>query len=178
MKTKAAVIILIVIGVGLLFFANIFRDKPKNNPTPSPTSEQTQSAPSLSPSPAPSVTPSVSRVSKAATCQLAGEIKFVSPNIYQTIGAQITYQNIDDKIRQIFWRSSPNDGVLTIGPNLFEELKIPNGEAEVGVDIRKAANVKVYTLTARINYGQRDAAGVTRVKETSCTGSVKVTMPS
>ncbi len=177
---KSLIILFIVIGAGLLLMANIFRDKPGDD-DPNLTPGQTESSPSLSPTPVASSTPSISLsstpLSKAATCQISGEIKYVGPNIYETKAALIKYQNVDDNIRQIFWTSNPADGALAVGPNLFEELKIPNGEAEVGVDLRKTTNVKSYTLTARINYGQRDANGVVQVKETKCSGLIKVTMP-
>jgi len=151
----------VIIGVGLLVFANFYRDKPGAKETVSP-----------------SATAQPTVISQPATCQLAGEIKFINPNLYETKGAKISYQNVDDIIRQIFWKSSPDDNVLSVGPNLFEDLKVPNGEAEIGVDLRKNTNVKVYTLTASISYGQKDNQGVVvGIKEAKCSGSIKVTMP-
>lgn len=164
-------VIILVIGIGLIVFAQVFRDKPSNtflNPTvsesPIPTASPTQS-----PVPGGSVP-----VSRAAICQISGSIKFINSNLYETIGAKISYKNVDDKIRQIFWKVSPDDGVLSVGPNLFEQLVLPSGEKEVGVALNKESSVNIYTLTASINYGLRNQKGEIEEKIANCTGTITV----
>ena len=60
----------------------------------------------------------------ATTCQIKGEIVFLNKDTYENKGALIAYKNVDDVIRQIYWKADPNDGALTIGPNLFEDLTL------------------------------------------------------
>ncbi len=170
-------IIVLVAGIGLIISANIFQDKFLSNPTsqttPTPSSSE---SPSLTPAPSPSSSPK-SSANIAATCQLSGEIRFISKDLYETIGAKIVYQNVDDKIRQIYWKSNPADGTLTVGPNLFENLAIPNGQSDVGVALVKKSTIKTYTLTASITYGIKRADGFVEEREAQCSGSTKVTMP-
>ncbi len=167
-------IIILIAGVGLIISANIFRDKTSSGisrQTPTPF-ETISILPSPFPSPRPSIPPA-----QAATCQLRGEIRFINQNLYETKDAKITYQNVDDPTRQIFWKSEPNDGVLVIGPNLFEDLSLPSGEREIGVSLKNNPTSKSYTLTAAITYGFKNSNGDTEVKTTNCTGTITVKMP-
>ncbi len=169
-------IIVLVAGLGLIISANIFRDtNPLGNlpvltgsssPPPEPTN---QVVPKPTPKPG-------SSVSLLATCQLGGEIRFKTPNLYETIGAKITYQNVDDPTRQIFWKSEPDDGALTIGPNLFEELPLPSGEREIGVSLKNSPTSKSYTLTAAVSYGARNSNGDIEVRNVDCDGKITVDM--
>lgn len=164
-----------VAGLGLIISANIFRDtNPSGNlsvltQTPSPTLE-----PINQPTPRPTVSPK----SVVATCQLGGEIRFIKQNLYETRGAKITYQNVDDPTRQIFWKSEPNDETLAVGPNLFEELPLPNGQREIGVSLKNNPTSKSYILTAVITYGARNLNGDIEVRNVDCVGKIIVDMSS
>ncbi len=166
---------LILAGFLIFFFGGNFSG-------PNPELVQTSPTPSgtvLVNSTAPTVTPiqkrATSNALKTAACQLSGGIRFIEENLYETKGAKISYQNVDDRIRQIIWRSEPDDGALIVGPNLFEELEIPNGEREVGVSLTKTATARDYILTARITYGFQEN-GRLEVRSADCSGKVTVTM--
>lgn len=168
-------IIVLAAAVGLLISANIFRDKtPGNISQETPTLSEIVS-PSVSPSPSPRPTSLPKPV--AATCQVAGQIVFLNKNLYENKNAKIAYQNVDDVIRQIYWKSEPDDKALTIGPNLFEDLPLPNGERNIGLAINKETFAKSYTLTASINYGIKNANGIIEEKIANCAGKVLVQMP-
>ena len=149
---------------------NLLRDKgPGNISLESPTPSETV-LPSLSPSPSPRPAPG----QKGATCQISGEIVFLNKNLYENKNAKIRYQNVDDAIRQIYWKSEPDDGVLTVGPNLFEDLPLPNGERNIGIALNKETFAKNYILTASITYGVKNAKGLVEEKIVNCTGKVSV----
>jgi len=112
-----------------------------------------------------------------ASCQLSGSISFINKSLYRTEGAKISYQNIDDITRQIIWTVYPDDGALRVGPNLFEQLKIPNGEREVGVALYDDPTVNSYTLTAAVTYGVDQPDGSEKIEEVKCTGEVIVNIP-
>lgn len=167
-------IIVLVAGLGLIISANVFRDTNPSGNLPvltessSPSPESTnQAVPKLTSKP-------VSSVSLSATCQLGGEIRFIKQNLYETKDAKITYQNVDDPTRQIFWKSEPNDEALVIGPNLFEGLPLPSGQREIGVTLSKMPISKSYTLTAAITYGIKNSDGDIDVRNTDCTGKITV----
>ena len=163
-------IIILILGIGLIVLAQVFRDKPSN----------TSLNPTISESPAPTVistqspTPSGNTSVASTTCQISGSIKFINSNLYETMAAKITYKNVDDKIRQIFWKSSPDDSALSVGPNLFEQLPIPNGEKEVGVALNKEPSASTYILTASITYGLRNQKGEIEEKIANCTGQITI----
>jgi len=171
--------ILLIVGIGLIISANIFRDTnpgsvSRGTPVPilSPTPSEEQNRGSLISQPS---SPNSGEI--GATCQLSGEIRFIGENLYETIGAKITYQNVDDPIRQIFWKAEPDDGALTIGPNLFEDLSLPNGEREIGVILNKAPVSKLYILAAAITYGIRNSNGDIEVRNADCVGAITVKTP-
>lgn len=168
-------LVLIVVAVGLMISADIFRDK-----TPGSISQETPipsetALPSVSPSPSSKPTSGPTQI--AATCQVSGQIVFLDKNLYENKNAKIVYQNVDDAIRQIYWKSEPDDGALAIGPNLFEDLPLPNGERNVGLAINKETFAKSYTLTASINYGIKNANGMVEERIANCAGKVVVQMP-
>jgi len=167
-------IIVLVAGLGLIISANIFRDTNPSGNLPVLTESS-----SSSPEPTNQVVPKStskpdSSVSLPATCQLGGEIRFIKQNLYETKGAKITYQNVDDPTRQIFWKSEPNDETLTVGPNLFEELPLPSGQREIGVSLKNNPTSKLYTLTAAITYGVRNSDGGIEVRNADCVGKITV----
>ena len=165
-------IIALIAGVGLIISANIFRD---TNQGGSLVIETT--SPSLSePENQGTITPKPTSSSTVASCQLGGKIRFINQNLYETIGAKITYQNVDDPTRQIFWRSEPADGILAVGPNLFEDLPLPSGEREIGVSLKNNPTSKSYTLTAAITYGARNSNGDIEVRNVDCAGKITVDM--
>ncbi|OHB19496.1 MAG: hypothetical protein A2913_01175 [Parcubacteria group bacterium RIFCSPLOWO2_01_FULL_40_65] len=166
-------IIVFVAGAGLIFSANFFRDKGSGGvslETPAPSE-------TISPLPSPSPSLRPTSVQVAASCQITGQIVFLDKNFYENKGAKIVYQNVDDPIRQIFWKSNPDDGVLAIGPNLFEDLPLPDGSRNVGLTINKEPFAQNYTLTASITYGARNARGIVEDRIADCTGKVFVQMP-
>lgn len=164
---------ILVVGIGLIAFSLFTRDAkapglPSATPTDSFLLQPTSTPASLLVSPA---------MTKAATCQISGSIKFINDNLYETKGAKIAYQNVDDSIRQIYWKTKPDDRALAVGPNLFEQLPVPKGEREVGVTLYKNTGVKLYTLTAQVTYGVKRPQGGEIVKEANCTGTISVTLP-
>ncbi len=112
-----------------------------------------------------------------ATCSLRGKVEYVSDNIYKTLDAKISYQNVDDPNRFIYWKVEPDDGALTIGPNVFFEAKLPDGEKEIGVSLSKTTAVKIYNLTAYITYGFQKSSGEIEVRNADCAGKITVTIP-
>lgn len=173
------------IGFGLIIFTFIFRGQQLREPEitvssqPSPEATAGEATPTLSivPTSTRMPTPSIKVTNPAATCQLTGSIDFINDNLYETKGAKISYQNVDDHIRQIYWKTNPDDGALVVGPNLFEQLIIPDGERQVGVTLTKNTGAKSYLLTAQVTYGVRDSNGNVQVKIANCYGFVIVNMP-
>lgn len=168
-------IIGLVIAVGFIILISISSDEESNNisqQTPTPF----ESVSSL-PSPSPSPRPTILTESIAATCQIGGEIIFLNKSLYENKNAKIAYQNVDDVIRQIYWKSNPEDGVLVVGPNLFEGLPLPSGERNVGVALAKETAVKNYTLTASITYGIKNINGIVEERIANCLGKVIIQMP-
>ena len=90
--------------------------------------------------------------------------------------AFIVYRNIDNSARLIFWQSTPDfKGVLSIGPNMFAGLPIPDGQENVLVVAGTDEMAKKYILTAQVNYGIRDKDGaVIRTEKVDCSGEIVV----
>ena len=175
-KNAVIWIIILAAGAGLLISANAFRDTypgPVTDNSRTTAGPTESSEPQTTPRPNPKPSPSLS----VAACQLSGEIFFLNKNTYENKGAKIVYQNVDDEIRQIFWKSNPDDGALTVGPNLFEDLFIPNGERDIGVAFAKEPAYKNYSLTASITYGIKNANDIFEERIADCTGTIKVTTP-
>ena len=136
---------------------------------------------SLSPSPTTSASPTeelflgLGGIKSPATCQVDGEINFSSKNSFISKDSKISWQNVDSQGRLIKWHISPKDD-LAIGPNLFGNLIIPNGEySNPTVRLPENPISKTYLLTASITYGQIIQGNV-KVKEVNCTGQVKVNL--
>ena len=172
MDNKAFWIIVLAVGAGLLISANIFRD---TNPGPITDNSGTAAEPTDSPEPQTSPRPTAKSQTflPPATCQISGEIVFLTKDTYENKRAKIVYQNVDDSIRQIYWKSDPDDGVLVAGPNLFEDLSIPNGERDIGVAFAKEPIAKNYTLTASVTYSLRDAGSIEK-KVADCSGKINI----
>ena len=177
MDSKSKIIwpAVLIAGAGILILFNILRDEAPDSITQETPALSETVGPlfSLSPSPRPTSLPKPI----VATCQIGGKIVFLDKNLYENKDAKIIYQNVDDPIRQIFWKSNPDDGVLVIGPNLFEDLPLPDGERNVGVAINEETAVKNYTLPASITYGVRNTRGIIEERIADCSGGVSVQMP-
>jgi hypothetical protein len=147
---------------------------PSPSPSPKPTPKLTPSTPS--PTPTPSGSPSLwEQLSGEASCELKGEIKYLTSTIYDNQDALFTYKGVDHPGRLVNWIVSPNDG-LSIGPNLFAQLSLPNGESLIGVSLPESPKYKSYELTASITYG-RLIDGVVEVFTKQCSGKTTVVLP-
>ena len=114
-------------------------------------------------------------VTSPATCQVGGEVEFTSTDSFRSLGSKISWKNIDSRGRLIKWHIGPDDK-LAVGPNIFESLPLPDGEYQ-NLTVRLPENPisKNYLLTASVTYGQF-VKGNLEVKETNCTGQVKVNL--
>ena len=174
----------LLVGAGLIFYSYISApvkqtEQPVDNGVvQSPVSTAT---PNSAFSPVPSLTTKPTEepfiglrgVKAPATCQVGGEINFSDKNTFSSKDLKISWQNIDSQGRLIKWRISPQDGLM-IGPNIFANLNIRNGEYE-SLTVRLPENPisKTYLLTASVTYGQI-IQGDVKVKEANCSGQVKV----
>src|SRR3989344_7597666 len=112
-----------------------------------------------------------------ASCELKGEIKFINSNTYDNQNALLIYKGIDDPSRNIFWTVTPQDNI-SVGPNIFSKIPIPNGESLLGGILPTNPKYKKYELTARIRYGRLVDAngnfvtenGYVKVMDKQCVG--------
>lgn len=161
-----------VAGMILLIYGAVSRP---NDLPPTPTGTATL-FPSVMISPTPIGTAGFvgpTGLKSPASCTIAGEITYLDKNIYSsTDNAMITWNNQDSTGRLVKWRSEPKDQ-LSIGPNLFANLDIPDGSWRLSVGLPVNPVAKEYTLFASITYGQLINGNV-EVKEVACTGVTKV----
>ena len=99
----------------------------------------------------------------------------MDPRIYDNQDALFTYKGVDHPGRLINWTVSPDDG-LAIGPNLFAQLPLPDGESLVGISLPENPKYKRYELTALITYG-RLIDGNMKVFTKQCAGKTTVVLP-
>lgn len=151
---------------------------PTNEATPS---ETLMPSPEVTPRPSAPVSSTqepflgLNGVTSPATCQVGGEVRFTATDSFLSLDSKISWQNIDSRGRLIKWRISPDDK-LAVGPNIFESLPLPDGQYEnLTVRLPEKPVSKNYLLTASVTYGQF-VKGNLEVKETSCTGQVKVNL--
>ena len=197
MKNNKNIIIfsfVILVGLGLLVWSGFIRSKtgdsevvlpiieliPTETLIPSPEPDST-SSPQAIPRPSVSVTDipepflGLNGVKSPATCQIEGEVEFTASDSFRSKGSKIYWQNIDSRGRLIKWQISPKDN-LAVGPNIFESLPLPDGQYEnLTVRLPEKPVSKSYTLTASVTYGQFIKENL-EVKETNCTGQVKVNL--
>jgi|SRR3989344_4681136 len=178
MKNNLIWIAVLLIGVVLIGYSFLKSkgEVAENLPTPSP---------SANPSVSPSKSPIVSRIplptgssqtpQGEASCQLQGEIKFLSSNLYDNQDAKFIYKGIDHPGRNVFWTVTPQDN-LSIGPNIFTKLPIPDGESLLGIVLPAQPKSKRYELTAKVQYG-RLVDGAIKVFEKQCSGKATVVLP-
>lgn len=174
----------IIVGLGLILYS--YFSRPVQNerqltnpdivqspiPTPTPTSVLT---PTLS-APVSTEEPfrGLNGIKTPATCQISGEINFTDPKSYSS-NTKISWQNVDSQGRLINWHISPQED-LAIGPNIFANLTVPNGEYEnITVHLPDNPTSKTYLLTLSVTYGQIIQEDV-KVKEVSCIGQIKVNL--
>src|SRR3989338_217391 len=101
------VILLIgVVLIGYSFLRNDTGEIVENSPSPTPSE-------SASPYPTPSS--ATTNVPMAeASCELKGEIKFLTSSLYDNQDAKFVYKGIDHPARNIFWTTTPDDD-LSVG---------------------------------------------------------------
>jgi len=190
---------LIVVGVWLQFFGTN-----KNGTSPDASPESTTENPSETPAPTgslPIVTNSPlptgdgrttfideavpwSLLLSQASCELKGEIKFLNHNTYDNQDARFIYSGIDHPGRNILWTITPQDDI-SVGPNLFGKMSLPNGESLLGIILPDEPKHEKYELTAKIQYGRLVdengnfviAGGNVKVFEKQCEGKTTIVLP-
>ena len=162
-------IIIILVGIGLVLYAYFS----KRNDLSVDISESPSPSPTVSPSEEPFV--GLNGIKSPATCQVGGEVNFTAKDTFISNGSKISWKNVDSQGRLINWHIAPQDD-LKIGPNIFANLTVPDGEYQnLTVRLPENPTSKTYTLTASITYGQF-IKGDLKVKETNCSGQVKVNL--
>lgn len=119
-----------------------------------------------------------------ASCELKGEIKYLNSKTYDNQDAMFIYRGVDNPGRNVIWTVSPKDDIL-IGPNIFSNIPIPNGESLLGISLPKNPIAKRYELTAKIQYGRLVdekgdfvfAGGTVKNFEKQCKGKTVVVLP-
>ena len=125
----------------------------------------------LWPSASPTETAILGKLPKAE-CSIGGVIKFRSASIFENQGAVLMYANIDSSARHIIWIVSPSDK-LSVGPNLFASLGLPNGSADINVGLPERPKARKYTLRAKVTYGVFEKDNLV-IKEADCSGNTSV----
>ena len=119
-----------------------------------------------------------------ASCELKGEIKFLNHNTYDNQDALFIYKGIDHPGRNVFWTVTPQDNI-SVGPNIFNKIPIPNGESLLGVVLPQNPKYKQYEIIAKIQYGRQvdaqgnfvSAGGNVKLFEKQCDGKTVVVLP-
>lgn len=119
-----------------------------------------------------------------ASCELKGEIKFLNSNTYDNQDALFLYKGVDHPGRNVFWTVTPQDNI-SVGPNIFTKIPIPNGESLLGVVLPENPKYKKYELTVKIQYGRQvdgkgnfvTEGGNVKVFEKQCLGKTTVVLP-
>jgi hypothetical protein len=171
---------ILLAGISLLVYGAFFGpdDLPKITPTPIPTPTQ-----SVTESPIPTASPTVASTPEGfigptglkapASCSIGGEINYLEKRTYASSpDAKISWKNVDSSGRLIKWQSEPADN-LSIGPNIYANLRVPDGEYGITVGLPENPLAKEYTLRASVTYGQLIKGNV-EVKEVACSGKTKV----
>lgn len=171
-------IVVLVVGISLVWFFNISREESRKPEV----SISVLATPVISSTPEPSPTvpkkPLVSQQPDAtnkyhpAECTLTGSITFLSPTLYENKDANIIYKNIDSVARHIIWNVSPEEN-LSVGPNLFANLPLPDGTEDVTVSLPDNSKSKSYMLTAKVTYGVVVNRNL-EIRESHCSGQIPV----
>jgi len=166
----------LAVGIGLTWYGS--SKKEAQNPKDiivdiTPSSSVTPGlSPAISPTPLSSQQPEFLNKYPPAECSLTGNITFISPTIYENKDADIIYKNIDSIARHIIWMVSPEEN-LSVGPNLFVNLPLPDGVEDVTVVLPNNPRAKNYIITAKVTYGVLINKNL-EIKEASCTGQIPV----
>ena len=157
------ILIVIIAGAFLILRRNHVGNNPSVTPTPSPSAIKPTSNDI-----------DITKFTKPATCRVSGSIKFTQKNLYISDNAKIDYTGIDTEARLINWTITPNDD-LSVGPNIFASLDIPDGSRSITVGLPDQPKARQYTLTATVAYG-RWVNNTVVVKDVRCSGSLPVTL--
>ena len=119
-----------------------------------------------------------------ASCELKGEIKFLDHNTYDNQDALFVYKGIDHPGRNVFWTVTSQDDI-SVGPNIFSNIPIPNGESLLGVILPDSPKYKRYEIAAKIQYGRLvdtrgnfvTEGGYVKLFEKQCDGKTIVVLP-
>ncbi|MBI2063713.1 MAG: hypothetical protein HYT65_01835 [Candidatus Yanofskybacteria bacterium] len=176
-KQKLIRLVVLAVGIGLIWFFS-FSKKVAQEPvdfageiilTPTATSEP---SPVISPMTLPSRTPEITSKYPPAECSLTGSITYISPGLYENKDANIIYKNIDSVARLVLWTIFPDDN-LSVGPNIFASLPLPDGIEDVTVSLPDNPKSKNYTLTAKVTYGVVIDRNLV-IKESLCAGQIPI----
>lgn len=197
----SATLLVVVLTSAIIYFSSKSINDDIVDQTPTPTDAV------ASPTPLPSPKPNISKVPVPlpsgdgrttfidetvpwpllladASCELKGEIRFLDSNTYDNQDALFVYKGIDHPARNIFWTVTPQDNV-SVGPNIFSKIPIPNGENLLGVFLPQNPKYKKYEITAKIQYGRLVDAkgnfvtvgGYVKVFEKQCQDKTVVILP-
>lgn len=168
--------VILLVGVVLLVYGSVSRPEILRTPTPSPSVTDTpefSATPNVQATATPEKFESFVGLKEPASCLIAGEITYLDKNTYSpTDNTLISWRNVDSTGRLINWRSVPADN-LAIGPNIFANLDIPDGDYGITVGLPEKPVAREYLLYASITYGQLIKGNV-EVKEVACSGFTKV----
>lgn len=120
-----------------------------------------------------------------ASCELKGEIRFLNADTYDNQDAVFIYSGIDHPARNIKWTKTPDDGSLSIGPNIFSKMQLPYGQTLLGVFPLEEPKSKRYELTAKLAYGRLvdengkfvTVGGNVKIFEKQCDGKTVIVFP-
>lgn len=164
-------ITIIILGIAAYF---LVRGNSAVSPTltPEPTSTL---PPTLTPFPSsPTGFRGPTGLIERGSCTLSGSIKFISKDTFASEDAKISYKNIDSDARLIKWVVSPSED-LSVGPNLFGALDIPDGARAITLRLPENPRARQYRLTASVTYGEYINNNV-EIRESRCSGSIPVTL--
>src|SRR3989344_2418577 len=167
-------VVFLVVGVSLVCFLGFSKESVQEpGGIATPTAEPSPVI-SATPNPTPPVSQKPDAMNKypPAECALTGSITFLSPKLYENKDANIIYKNIDSIARLVFWTISPHDN-LSVGPNIFANLPLPDGMEDLTVSLPDSPKSKNYILTAKVTYGVFINRNL-EIKESSCTGQIPV----
>jgi len=204
-KNNIILVVILIVGIFLIGFyvwtSDILRTSDViNSPEPS-VSPEASSSPISTPTPRPNITrtptPSGngqtsfigetvpwSLLLSDASCELKGEIKFLNHNSYDNQDTLFIYKGIDHPGRNIFWTVTPQDNI-SVGPNIFSNIPIPNGEHLLGIVLPDNPKSKRYEITAKVQYARQvdaqgnfvTAGGNVKLFEKQCDGKTVVVLP-
>ncbi len=141
----------------------------QQEPTPSPSGSESPTPSSVGGTSTPFT--GLTGLKYPATCKLEGELVFIAQNISENRNARITWNNVDISSRNITWTVTPKADI-SVGPNLFANLKLPNGSENITARLPNNP-APSYHLRATVGYGEMVNGSVV-VKNATCSGEVIV----